>query len=64
VNRIFSSRLSYDKGAMVLEMLRFKMGDTMFFKQLRNYLADTNLAYKYAVTTDLITHRKPFMDKV
>ena len=56
VNRIFSSRLSYDKGAMVLEMLRFKMGDTMFFQALRNYLADTNLAYKYAVTTDLITH--------
>lgn len=56
VNRIFSSRLSYDKGAMVLEMLRFKMGDTMFFQALRNYLADSNLAYKYAVTTDLITH--------
>ena len=56
VNRIFSSRLSYDKGAMVLEMLRFKMGDTQFFQALRNYLADTNLAYKYAVTTDLKAH--------
>ena len=56
VNRIFSSRLSYDKGAMVLEMLRFKMGDTAFFQALRNYLADTNLAYKYALTTDLIGH--------
>ena len=56
VNRIFSSRLSYDKGAMVLEMLRFKMGDTQFFQAIRNYLADPNLAYKYAVTTDLRTH--------
>lgn len=56
VNRIFSSRLSYNKGAMVLEMLRFKMGDTQFFQALRNYLADSNLAYKYAVTTDLQTH--------
>ena len=56
VNRIFSSRLSYDKGAMVLEMLRFKMGDTAFFQALRNYLADTNLAYKYALTTDLKAH--------
>lgn len=56
VNRIFSGRLSYDKGAMVLEMLRFKMGDTAFFQALRNYLADTNLAYNYAVTTDLIGH--------
>jgi aminopeptidase N len=56
VNRIFNSRLSYDKGAMILEMLRFKMGDTAFFQALRNYLADTNLAYNYAVTTDLIGH--------
>lgn len=56
VDRIFSSRLSYDKGGMVLEMLRFKMGDTMFFQALKNYLADPNLAYKYAVTTDLQTH--------
>jgi len=56
VNRIFSSRLSYNKGAMVLEMLRFKMGDVAFFQALKNYLADTNLAYKYAVTADLQTH--------
>lgn len=56
VNRIFSSRLSYNKGAMVLEMLRFKLGDTAFFQGMRNYLADPNLAYKYAVTTDFITH--------
>jgi len=56
VGRIFSSRLSYNKGAMVLEMLRFKMGDTAFFQALRNYLADPNLAYDYAVTTDLKAH--------
>lgn len=56
VNRIFSSRLSYNKGAMVLEMLRFKLGDALFFQGVKNYLADPNLAYKYAVTTDLQTH--------
>lgn len=56
VNRIFSGRLSYDKGGMVLEMLRFKMGDTAFFQALRNYLADPNLAYKYAVTPQLQAH--------
>jgi aminopeptidase N len=56
VGRIFSSRLSYNKAAMVLEMLRFKMGDDDFFQAIRNYLADPNLAFKYAVTTDLITH--------
>ena len=56
VNRIFSSRLSYNKGAMVLEMLRFKLGDAVFFQGLKNYLADPNLAYKYAVTTNLQAH--------
>lgn len=56
VNRIFSSRLSYNKGAMVLNMLRFKMGDTNFFQGLKNYLNDTNLAYGYAVTPNLQAH--------
>ncbi|MDI9256308.1 M1 family aminopeptidase [Flavobacterium sedimenticola] len=56
VNRIFSSRLSYNKGAMVLEMLRFKLGDTAFFQGMRNYLADPNLAFKYAVTNDFKSH--------
>ena len=56
VNRIFNGRLSYYKGAMVLNMLRLKLGDTLFFQALKNYLADSNLAYKYAVTADLQTH--------
>ena len=56
VNRIFSSRLSYDKGAMVLNMLRFKLGDTMFFQSIKNYLADPNLAYNYAITSNLQSH--------
>lgn len=56
VNRIFSGRLSYDKGAMVLEMLRFKLGDAAFFQGIKNYLADPNLAYGYAVTSDLQSH--------
>lgn len=56
VSRIFSGRLSYNKGAMVLNMLRLKMGDVMFFQALKNYLADSNLAFKYAVTSDLKSH--------
>ena len=56
VNRIFSSRFSYNKGAMVLNMLRFKLGDAVFFQGIKNYLADVNLAYKYALTSNLQTH--------
>lgn len=56
VDRIFSSRLTYDKGAMVINMLRFKMGDALFFQGIKNYLKDLNLAYKYAKTADLQSH--------
>jgi aminopeptidase N len=56
VDRIFSGRLSYNKGAMVVHMLRYKLGDTNFFQGVRNYLADPNLAYGYATTDDLQYH--------
>lgn len=56
VNRIFSSRLSYNKGAMVLEMLRWKIGDADFYQGMQNYLADPDLAYGYAVTADFQAH--------
>lgn len=52
VGRIFSSRLSYNKGAMVLHMLRKKLGDVNFFQGLRDYLDDPNFAYDYAKTQD------------
>lgn len=54
INRIFSSRLSYNKGAMVLHMLRKKMGDANFFQGLRDYLAHPDLAFDYAKTADFI----------
>ncbi|MFN3786031.1 MAG: M1 family metallopeptidase, partial [Thiothrix sp.] len=50
VNRIFNGRLSYDKGGMLLHMLRWKLGDTHFFQGVRNYLNDPRLAYGYAKT--------------
>lgn len=56
VNRIFSSRLSYNKGSMVTHMLRFKLGDTHFYQGMRNYLNDPTLAYGYAVTPQLQQH--------
>lgn len=56
VSRIFSSRLSYAKGAMLLHMLRWKSGDTAFFQGLRNYIEDPALAFGYARTADLKAH--------
>jgi aminopeptidase N len=54
VARIFNSRLSYNKGAMVLHMLRKKMGDDNFYQGLRNFLAHPDLAFNYAKTSDFI----------
>jgi len=55
-DRIFDGRLSYNKGAFVLHMLRGIMGDADFFQACRNYLNDPELAYGYAKTEDLISH--------
>ena len=54
VSRIFDGRLSYNKGAMVLHMLRKKLGDTDFFQGVKNYLSDVNHAFAYAKTEDFI----------
>lgn len=56
VSRIFNARLSYSKAAMVLHMLRWKMGDTAFFNGVNQYLNDPALAHNFATTNDLVTH--------
>ncbi len=53
---IFDGRLSYNKGAYVLHMLRWVLGDQQFFQGLKNYLNDPQLAYGYARTSDLKFH--------
>ncbi|MEI7847518.1 MAG: M1 family aminopeptidase [Chloroflexota bacterium] len=56
VDRIFDSRLSYAKGAMILHQLRWIMGDSAFFAGLNDYLHDVNLAYGFARTVNLKSH--------
>ncbi|HJS53910.1 MAG TPA: M1 family aminopeptidase [Chitinophagaceae bacterium] len=53
VGRIFNSRLSYNKGAYLLHMLRWVLGDTLFFRGLRQYITDPKLVYGFARTDDL-----------
>ncbi|MGS2725600.1 M1 family aminopeptidase [Psychroserpens sp. BH13MA-6] len=54
VSRIFNGRLSYNKGAMVLHMLRKQLGDANFYQALQDYLVAPNHAYDYAKTADFI----------
>ena len=56
VGRIFNGRLSYRKGALLLHMLRWEMGDEDFFLALQNYINDENLSYGYARTPQLQAH--------
>jgi len=56
VNRIFDGRLSYNKGSYLIYMLRFVLGDAVFFKAINNYLKDPLLAYGFARTADLKKH--------
>lgn len=43
----------YERGAMVVSMMRTLLGDTKFFQACRDYLNDTLLAYKAAGTADV-----------
>jgi aminopeptidase N len=55
VGNIFNGRLVYNKGALILHMLRWKLGDSLFFKSIRNYINDPALSYGFARTNNLKT---------
>lgn len=46
----------YDRGAMIVSMLRTLSGDTKFFEATKNYVTDPSLAYKSADTNNLKQH--------
>jgi aminopeptidase N len=56
INRIFSSRLSYSKGAFLAHMTRWIIGDTAFYQGINNYLYDPLHNHGYAKTIDLQNH--------
>jgi aminopeptidase N len=56
ISRIFDDRLTYAKGAYLLHMLRWQVGDSAFFAGLRNYLNDPLLQAGFARTGDLQNH--------
>ena len=55
VGRIFDGRLSYSKGAYLLHMLRWIMGDEPFFEAIRNYLNDPQCSFGFA-STEIVKH--------
>lgn len=49
-------RLVYDKGAALLHMLRWTVGDSAFFQGIRNYLNDSRWTYGFVGTEDFQFH--------
>ncbi|MBI5474977.1 MAG: T9SS type A sorting domain-containing protein [Ignavibacteriae bacterium] len=52
---LFNGAITYNKGACVLHMLRYYLGDTLFFASLKNYATDTtSFKHKNSVTADFV----------
>ena len=53
IGTIFDGRLSYAKGGYVVRMIKWILGETVFYQALKDYHARPNLAYSYVKTADL-----------
>ncbi|MDB4581948.1 M1 family aminopeptidase [Draconibacterium sp.] len=62
IGELFSGRLSYYKGAYLLHMLRWVLGDDDFFSGIRNYYNDPEIANGFARTNQLISHLESVSD--
>lgn len=52
VNTLFNTAVTYNKGACVLHMMRYVMGDTLFFQGIKNYC--NTWKFKSATFNDLL----------
>lgn len=56
LNVIFNGRLTYNKGFYVAHMLRWIVGDSLFFEACRNFLHDPDHQHGFARTLDFQNH--------
>ncbi len=55
-NTLFNTAITYNKGACVLHMLRYVLGDSVFFAALKSYTTDAiNFKFSTSVTADFVT---------
>jgi hypothetical protein len=54
--KIFNNAMVYDKGSIIISMLRKLVGDANFFTALKNYLSDPLITYGYSTTEDVRRH--------
>jgi hypothetical protein len=53
---LFNYSITYAKGACVLHMLRYTLGDSLFFAAVQSYANDTNLRFHAARIADFNDH--------
>lgn len=53
-NRIFSNRLSYEKAGMLLQMIHHKIGDSLYYETMKQYLSHPDFAYGFASNHDFV----------
>jgi aminopeptidase N len=53
-NTLYNTAVTYNKGACVLFMLRYVLGDSLFFKAMKDYTTDPKLIFGIAFTHDFI----------
>ncbi len=53
---LFNNRLSYSKGAYLLHMLRWILGDDNFFKGMQAYFSDPKIAGGFAKNKQFVQH--------
>ena len=52
ISTVFSGRLSYLKGGFALRMMKWVLGEEVFYQMLKDYTANPTFAYQYAKTED------------
>ncbi|GBD86945.1 aminopeptidase N [bacterium BMS3Abin03] len=55
IGTLYNYAIIYTKGSCVLHMLRYTLGDSLFFQVLKSYATDEQLMYKNAFTSDLVS---------
>jgi aminopeptidase N len=55
INTLYHYGIIYMKGSAVLHMLRYTLGDSLFFEVMISYADDEELKYKIAKTSDFIS---------
>lgn len=53
IGAVFSGRLTYVKGGFALRMMKWILGDDVFYQMVRDYNSNPAFAYNYAKTEDL-----------